>query len=79
MPITAEMIRGIRAQLGISQNAFAERIGVTRDAVAQWETGRCTPSGPAEILIHQIAAIAEIRTNRQKSAKTGVAPQKENV
>jgi DNA-binding transcriptional regulator YiaG len=59
MPITTDEIKAIRGRLDLTQKAFGERLGVTRDAVAQWETGRCKPGGPAEILIRQLAAVAD--------------------
>lgn len=35
-----ERIREIRRQRGITQEGLAEAVGVSRSAVAQWETGR---------------------------------------
>lgn len=35
--ITSKMIRAIRSRLGLSQNAFAKLIGVSSQAVIQWE------------------------------------------
>jgi len=35
-----ERIRALRRQRGITQEALAEAVGVSRSAVAQWETGR---------------------------------------
>jgi DNA-binding transcriptional regulator YiaG len=32
-------IRSIRQQLGLSQSAFAERMGVRQATVSRWETG----------------------------------------
>lgn len=79
MSIGAEEIRAIRHALDITQAEFGNRVGVTRDAVAQWETGRCTPRGPAEILIRQLAAVAGVRTNRENSAKSGIDEKAEAV
>ena len=44
---TAERIRKMRERLGLSQRGFAQKLGVTQPAVAQWELGQRTPSGPA--------------------------------
>lgn len=35
--ITAKMIRAIRDRLGLSQNAFAKLVGVSSQAIIQWE------------------------------------------
>lgn len=40
-----ERIREAREGRGIAVEAFAERLGVSRQAVAQYETGQSTPSG----------------------------------
>jgi len=54
--ITPDEIRGIRKRAELTQTELAERLGVTRDAVASWEIGRARPRGPAEILIRQLGA-----------------------
>jgi transcriptional regulator with XRE-family HTH domain len=41
-PGLPERITLIRARLGLSQSAFAARIGVTRNTVIAYEHGRCT-------------------------------------
>lgn len=56
MAITPDEIRKIRSDLSFTQSELAEQMGLTRDAIAQWETGRCSPRGPAEILLRQMAA-----------------------
>lgn len=38
-------IRAARERQGLTQAALAERVGVTRSAVAQWETGRAGQVG----------------------------------
>jgi len=52
--ITADEIRDIRRSLRLSQAALAEKLGLTRDAVANWENGRNSPNGASEILLRQI-------------------------
>ena len=45
----------IRAQTGLSQNAFARSIGVARGTLLNWEQGRRRPTGPAQVLLAMIA------------------------
>ena len=47
-------IKTARERLGLTQAALASQVGVTRSAVAQWETGR---SGQVGSNLAQIAAI----------------------
>ena len=61
----SKAIREGRDRLGMSQEALAERLGVSRQAVSKWETGTADPSTsnllalaklfgvPAEELLHQ--------------------------
>jgi len=50
-------IRAARERRGLTQAALAELVGVTRSAVAQWETGR---SGQVGGNLAQIAAVLEV-------------------
>ena len=40
----AEMIRKLRAKLGLTQEQFAAKVGVTWSTVNRWENGRGSPS-----------------------------------
>ena len=46
-------IKELRETLGLTQPAFAERIGVTKRAVQEWEAGRRSPSEPVLRQIEQ--------------------------
>lgn len=37
-------IRGLREGLGLTQDEFAKRIGMTKQAVSSWESGQIKPS-----------------------------------
>lgn len=50
-------IRAARESLGMTQAALAARVGVSRSAVAQWETGR---SGQVGSNLTQIATVLEV-------------------
>lgn len=39
-----QMVRGLRKQLGLTQEQFAAKIGVTWSTVNRWENGRGKPS-----------------------------------
>ena len=43
IPLICERVRTFRERLGIEQKSFAERIGVTGNAVSNWERGRSRP------------------------------------
>lgn len=50
-------IRAARERKGLTQSGLADLVGVTRSAVAQWETGR---SGQVGSNLTQIAAVLEV-------------------
>ncbi|MBI1406011.1 MAG: ImmA/IrrE family metallo-endopeptidase [Caulobacter sp.] len=52
-----ERIREAREARGYSAESFAERLGVTRQAVAQYETGQASPSG--EVMRKIVAETAQ--------------------
>ncbi len=39
-----ELIREVRARLGLTQEKFAARLGVTLPTINRWENGRTKPS-----------------------------------
>jgi putative transcriptional regulator len=63
MPIThpiktSELVREIRSRLGLTQEQFAARLGVTFASVNRWENGKAQPSPMARKLLE--AALAQI-------------------
>ena len=44
-------VAAIRAQTGLSQDAFARSIGVAKGTLLNWEQGRRHPTGPAQVLL----------------------------
>lgn len=50
-PKLGEDLRRARAALGLNQEQAARELAVTRVALARWETGTRTPSGPARLYI----------------------------
>jgi DNA-binding transcriptional regulator YiaG len=52
--MTAADIEQFRNALGLSQTDLAARVGVTPQAVCQWEAGKRKPSRPVLILLEQM-------------------------
>jgi putative transcriptional regulator len=52
-------VRGLRKRLRLSQGRFAERFGLSVDAVRHWESGRRQPEAAARALLIVIAADPE--------------------
>lgn len=48
-------VRRIRAELRLSQAAFATYFGVSRRTIQEWEQGRRVPTGPARVLLTVIS------------------------
>ncbi len=47
----AAYARNVRGQTGLTQAAFAARIGVPVETVRNWEQGKRSPRGPARALL----------------------------
>ncbi|MCL2148683.1 MAG: DUF3990 domain-containing protein [Methanomassiliicoccaceae archaeon] len=52
---TGRIVRHVREGLSLSQEEFAERVGVGRLAVTRWENGGAVPNRIAQVRIHEIA------------------------
>jgi putative transcriptional regulator len=50
VPSTIDVV-AIRKKTGLSQPAFASRIGVPVSTLRNWEQGQRTPTGPARVLL----------------------------
>lgn len=50
----AEMVKNLRAKLGLTQEQFAAKVGVTWSTVNRWENGRGKPSPLAMRQIHDL-------------------------
>ena len=44
-------VSAVRSRTGLSQDAFAQRIGVSVGTLRNWEQGRREPDGPAKVLL----------------------------
>jgi transcriptional regulator with XRE-family HTH domain len=47
-------LRSTRIAAGLTQEQLAARVGVTPQAVSQWETCATVPVGPSRILLAQV-------------------------
>jgi transcriptional regulator with XRE-family HTH domain len=52
-------VRQLRKAMGVSQALLAQILGVTQPAVAAWEAGRRSPTGPAAETLDRIAKALE--------------------
>jgi len=50
----ARYARNVRGRTGLTQTAFAARIGVPVETVRNWEQGKRSPRGPARALLKVI-------------------------
>ena len=48
-------VKSIRSQTGLTQEAFAARLGVSLGTLRHWERGDRQPHGPARVLLQVIA------------------------
>jgi putative transcriptional regulator len=55
----AAYARSVRARTGLTQAAFASRIGVPIETVRNWEQGKRAPRGPGRALLKVIDSAPE--------------------
>lgn len=51
---SAEAVRDVRVQSGMTQRVFADVLGVNIKTVEAWEAGRNTPAGPASRMLSML-------------------------
>lgn len=66
---TKDAILALRKDLGLSQDAFAQALSVTRQAVSRWETGETVPSTD---LLKQIAKTFRVPVDQLLGYPAGV-------
>ena len=49
--VEAPDVRRIRGKFSASQRSFADLLGVSVNTIQNWEQGRCSPTGPARVLL----------------------------
>ena len=65
----AAYARSVRERVGLSQTAFAQRIGVPVATVRNWEQGKRSPRGPARALLRLLHLRPELA--REIEARQG--------
>jgi transcriptional regulator with XRE-family HTH domain len=63
--VIAENVKALRRQLGLNQQAFAEKLGVQQSYVSKWEADRVEPNGDS------IAAMAKLAGCSFEAFKSG--------
>ena len=65
-------VHALREQFGLSQDKFANLVGISVGTLRNWEQGRRKPEGPARVLL-RVAALhpeALLDISREHSTKT---------
>lgn len=57
--ITGERLKQLRKSKGLTQSVFAGLIGVSRNTVLNWETGKCSPRADVFTRIASILEVSE--------------------
>jgi len=71
-PIDKERVKLARRRLHVTQEGLASILGVARDTVASWETGRTPCKGPAAILLQVIIAMLESQREATLLGQLGI-------
>ena len=66
----AELVRGLRSRLGLTQEELARRLQVSFVTVNRWESGRSKPSGVAGRRLAALAAEAPARASMPRAHTT---------
>ncbi len=65
-------VRALREQFGLSQDKFADLVGISVGTLRNWEQGRRKPEGPARVLLRVASrhpeALLDIGSEQPKSA-----------
>jgi len=68
--VTAEELKTIRDQLGLTQGELAEKLGVARNTITRWEMGIRHIPEPVARLVRLLAAIPQtIRYLEEKEVR----------
>jgi DNA-binding transcriptional regulator YiaG len=62
----AARVKSLRTYLGLTQQAFADELGVRQQTVSEWEKGMYRPRGATVTLLNLIADQAGYKTGDEK-------------
>ena len=51
----APRVQALRKHLGLTQQAFSEKLGTRQQTISEWETGRYEPRGTSARLLSMVA------------------------
>jgi len=68
-------VRALRAHVGETQSAFADRLGTNQQTVSEWERGARRPRRMAQHLLHLVAEQAAFYRTDADIFSVDVAPQ----
>lgn len=74
-PWTARAVQKLRARLGLSQEAFAQALGTTRQTIINWERGHQVPKKMASRLLSALERQAERGEWGRAGEETAVDPE----
>jgi putative transcriptional regulator len=55
----------LRSRLGLNQEKFAEKLGVSMSSVEKWETGQHKPRGLSVRALERLTKLSRRRTNKR--------------
>ncbi|MEI6205335.1 MAG: helix-turn-helix domain-containing protein [Desulfuromonadales bacterium] len=69
-------VRALRAQFGLSQDKFADLVGISVGTLRNWEQGRRKPEGPARVLLRVASCHPEalLDTGREQPKRADRTP-----
>jgi transcriptional regulator with XRE-family HTH domain len=73
-PGIGKLVRGIRTEIGLTQEKFATKLGVTFPTINRWENGRVTPS---PLAMEKIGGLLSKMGERGQSILSKYFPEQE--
>lgn len=68
---TGERVKALREYLGLTQDQFAEELGILQQTVSVWELGYHTPKGASVMVLNLVAERAKFQYGEARNAEKG--------